>query len=148
MSIIIIIGENEMNQMMQRLPEKLLLVQESQEEELKVRVLYFLLSDGEEGQEDDEELAEGHEPPGQERRIRPARVRPQTQTPPGREEEVGHHRPQINNKSQLLLDCRRFGETTLCIQTFSFISFPPQQQRQEETSQSFGRFYHFLWEAQ
>lgn len=147
-SIIIINSENEMKQMMQRPPQKLLLVQESPEEELKVYVLYFLLSDGEEGQEDDEELPEGHEPPGQEGRIRPARVRPQTQTPPGREEEVRHHRQQINNKSQLLLlDCQCFGETTLCIQMFSFISFPPPQHRQQETYQTFGRIYH-LWEAQ
>lgn len=59
------------------------------------RVWCFL--DGEEGEEDDEELPERHEPPGQERRVRQTRVRPQTQTPAVREEEVRHQRSQIKS---------------------------------------------------
>ena len=51
--------------------------------------------DGKEGKEDDEELPERHEPPWQEGRGGPTCVRPQTQTPPGRQEEVWHQRSKI-----------------------------------------------------
>lgn len=61
---------------------------------LKFSTLFCSL-DGKEGKEDDEELPERHEPPWQEGRGGQTRVRPQTQTPPGRQEEVWHQRSKI-----------------------------------------------------
>ena len=62
---------------------------------MSVSLLSFRPSDGEEGEEDDEELPERHEPRRQEGRSGQTRVRPQTQTSSGREEEVRNQRPQI-----------------------------------------------------
>lgn len=65
-------------------------------------MFFVCSSDGKEGKDNDEELPERHEPPRQEGRGRQTRVWPQTQTPAGRQEEVGHRRPQIK---LLFLDC-------------------------------------------
>lgn len=53
-------------------------------------------SDDKEGKEDDEELPERHEPARQEGRGGPTRVRPETQTPAVRKEDVRHSRSQID----------------------------------------------------
>lgn len=63
---------------------------------------FFFPSDGEEDKENDEVITEGHEPSGQEGRVGPTRVRPQTQTSVVGEEEVGHQRSQIKIKKNHL----------------------------------------------
>lgn len=65
-------------------------------------LFFFFPSDGEEDKENDEVITEGHEPSGQEGRVGPTRVRPQTQTSAVGEEEVGHQRSQIKIKKNHL----------------------------------------------
>ncbi len=76
-------------------------------------------SDGKESKEDDEEVSERNEPPRQEGRVRQTRVWPQTQTPPGRKEEIRLHWSQIN---LLFLDCWYLQPHFSCVSTMSWIS--------------------------